>query len=60
MEEKIVNILNEMADYLNISQMEKLQEVMLNAFAENTPEKTEGTVNNIPSEIQVMNMIAPR
>lgn len=30
MEEKIVKIINEMADYLNISQMKKLQEVLEN------------------------------
>lgn len=41
MEEKIVTILNEMAEYLNVSQMKKLQEVMLKAFAQNTPEKAE-------------------
>lgn len=41
MEEKIVTILNEMAEYLNISQMKKLQEVILKAFAENAPEKTD-------------------
>ena len=41
MEEKIVTILNEMAEYLSVSQMKKLQEVMLKAFAENSPEKTE-------------------
>lgn len=41
MEEKIVTVLNEMAEYLNISQMKKLQEVMLKAFAQNAPEKTE-------------------
>ncbi len=41
MEEKIVSVLNEMADYLNISQMKKLQEVMLKAFAQNAPEKAE-------------------
>ena len=28
MEEKLVNILNEMAEYLNVSQMKKLQEVI--------------------------------
>ena len=39
MEEKIVTILNEMAEYLNVSQMKKLQEVMLKAFAQNAPEK---------------------
>lgn len=41
MEEKIVTILNEMAEYLNVSQMKKLQEVMLKAFAQNPPEKAE-------------------
>ncbi len=41
MEEKIVTVLNEMAEYLNISQMKKLQEVMLKAFAQNAPEKAE-------------------
>lgn len=35
MEEKLVNILNEMAEYLNISQMKKLQEVLLRNLAEN-------------------------
>ena len=29
MEERLVNILNEMAEYLNVSQMKKLQEVLL-------------------------------
>ena len=29
MDEKLVSILNEMADYLNIAQMKKLQEVLL-------------------------------
>ena len=33
MEEKIVTILNEMAEYLSIAQMKKLQEVMLDAFS---------------------------
>ncbi|WP_352398470.1 site-specific tyrosine recombinase/integron integrase [[Clostridium] aminophilum] len=33
MEEKIVSILSEMAEYLSIPQMKKLQEVMLNAFS---------------------------
>ena len=41
MEDKIVAILNEMAEYLNVSQMKKLQEVILKVFAENAPEKTE-------------------
>lgn len=34
MEEKIVTILNEMSEYLSISQMKKLQEVMLRVFTE--------------------------
>ena len=41
MEEKIVTIMNEMAEYLNVSQMKKLQEVILKTFAETEPEKTE-------------------
>ncbi len=35
MEEKIVTVLNEMAAYLSIAQMKKLQEVIVKAFAEN-------------------------
>lgn len=35
MEEKLVNILNEMSEFLNISQMKKLQEVLLKNFTEN-------------------------
>ena len=38
MEEKIVTVLNEMAEYLSISQMKKLQEVILRNFAENEVE----------------------
>lgn len=34
MEEKLVNILNEMAEYLSISQMKKLQEVLLKNMKE--------------------------
>ena len=45
MEEKVVFILNEMSEYLSVSQMKKLQEVMLNAFAEKAEEK-----RNIPNE----------
>ncbi len=33
MEEKIVTVLNEMSEYLSITQMRKLQEVMLDAFS---------------------------
>lgn len=40
MDDKLVNILNEMAGYLNVSQMKKLQEVLLKNLAENNaPEK---------------------
>ena len=40
MEEKLVTILNEMAEYLSISQMKKLQEVLVKALSENEVEKT--------------------
>lgn len=39
MEEKIVTILNEMSEFLSVSQMKKLQEVMLSTFSEKEPEK---------------------
>lgn len=39
MEEKLVKIINEMADYLNIAQMKKLQEVLLKNLADARPEK---------------------
>lgn len=45
MEEKIVTILNEMAEYLSISQLKKLQEVILKTFAEKETEKSE--IDNI-------------
>ena len=45
MEEKIVLIINEMADYLNVSQMKKLQDPCLQTFSENHIEKKE-TSNN--------------
>lgn len=41
MEEKLVTILNEMADYLNISQMKKLQEVLLKNLSENKASREE-------------------
>lgn len=41
MEQKLVKIINEMADHLNIAQMKKLQEVLLKNLCENEPEKTE-------------------
>lgn len=34
MEDKIVKIINEMAEYLNVAQMKKLQEVLLQTFSE--------------------------
>ncbi len=45
METKIVTVLNEMAEYLSVGQMKKLQEVMLKAF---TTEEAE--TKNIPNE----------
>ena len=39
MEEKIVKLLNEMSEYLSISQMKKLQEVVLKTFSENEVDK---------------------
>ena len=39
MEEKIVKVLNEMSEYLSISQMKKLQEVILKIFSENEADK---------------------
>lgn len=39
MEEKVVIILNEMSEYLSVSQMKKLQEVMLKVFTEKSEEK---------------------
>lgn len=44
MEDKIVNIINEMAEYLNVAQMKKLQEVLLRAFSE-----TEARKEQIPN-----------
>lgn len=45
MEEKVVKILNEMSEYLSITQMKKLQEVILKVFAEEDANKVE-----IPNE----------
>lgn len=39
MEEKLVNIMNEMAEYLSISQLKKLQEVLLKHLSDNAPQK---------------------
>lgn len=41
MQEKIVLVLNEMAEYLSISQMKKLQEVIIRNFAENEVKRKE-------------------
>lgn len=41
MEEKVVKIINEMAEYLNVSQMKKLQEVLLKTFSEQDSTKME-------------------
>ena len=46
MEEKIVKVLNEMSAYLTIAQMKKLQEIMLDAFAENKIEKSNVSNND--------------
>lgn len=46
MEEKIVIILNEMAEYLSIAQMKKLQEVILKTLAENEADKQEISNND--------------
>lgn len=55
MEEKIVNVINEMADVLNVSQLKKLQEVMLKQFADNAPER-----NNISSEEYLIRFITAK
>lgn len=39
MEEKIVIVLNEMSEYLSITRMKKLQEVIIKTFAENEASK---------------------
>jgi len=41
MEEKIVTILNEMTDYLNINQMKKLQETLFSVFSDRKTETVE-------------------
>lgn len=46
MDEKLVSILNEMADYLSIAQMKKLQEVLIKNLSEDEPKKEQ-----IPNEI---------
>ena len=39
MEERLVSILNEMAEYLSVAQLKKLQEVLLNHLAEEAPQR---------------------
>ena len=39
MEDKIVKIINEMAEYLNVAQMKKLQEVLLQTLSESEAQK---------------------
>lgn len=39
MEEKLVTVLNEMSECLNVSQMKKLQDVLIKTFAENQTKK---------------------
>lgn len=39
MEEKLVNILNEMAEYLSVPQMKKLQEVLLDNLSNTSAQK---------------------
>ena len=41
MEEKLLTIINEMAEYLNITQLKKLQEVLLKQLSENEPVREE-------------------
>lgn len=55
MEEKIVNVINEMADVLNVSQLKKLQEVMLKHFADNAPER-----NNISNKEYLIRFITTK
>ena len=55
MEEKIIGVINEMAEVLNISQLKKLQEVMLKTFADNEAEK-----RHIPNEEYLHRFIAAK
>ncbi len=45
MEDKIVKIINEMAEYLNVAQMKKLQEVMFRRFPNRSAERQTPTRN---------------
>lgn len=46
MEEKLVLVINEMAEILNIAQLKKLQEVMLKHFVSEEPEAENKTISN--------------
>lgn len=46
MEEKVAKVLNEMSEYLSISQMRKLQEVMLRCFSSKSDSKQEISNDN--------------
>ncbi len=46
MEEKVATVLNEMSEYLSISQMRKLQEVMLRSFSSDFDSKQEVSNDN--------------
>ncbi len=45
MEQKIIEIINEMAEYLSIDQLKKLQEVIVKTMADNEPDR-----EKIPNE----------
>ncbi|HIX48781.1 MAG TPA: hypothetical protein H9981_07215 [Candidatus Mediterraneibacter caccavium] len=45
MDNQIYNILNDMSDYLNVSQMKKLQEILIKRL-EGTNEATEAVTND--------------
>ena len=51
MEEKIVIVLNAMADYLNAAQMKKLQEVLIKELSENELERSQVLMKNTWSYI---------
>ena len=46
MEEKVIKIINEMAEYLNVSQMKKLQEVVLRVLSEQEAVKADTSKEN--------------
>lgn len=46
MEEKLIHIINEMAEYLSIAQLKKLQEVLLKAFSDETKTPQRQEIDN--------------